>query len=187
MLRRLLVVATIGDRIETTAVTDPAEAELVQTVDFETFYRMNHRVILRTALALTRDLAAAEDLTQDAFMAARKSWARVGGYERPDLWVRRVVLNLSASRLRRAGREAKAMLRLRHRATSHAELVTPDPELWEAIAALSNRQAQVIVLAAVEDLPVADIAEILDCGAESVRTHLRRARTRLAELLHEET
>ena len=154
--------------------------------DFESFYRSHHHAILRTALALTHDQRAAEDLTQDAFVAARRKWSRIAVYDRPDLWVRRVVINLSVSRLCRTGREAKALLRLRHRTHLTTELAPPDPELWAAIAALPTRQAQVIVLVVVEDLSTADVAQILDCGTETVRTHLRRAKARLAALLKED-
>lgn len=167
---------------------DPSTESVDTTVvvDFESFYRNHHQAIVRTALAFTRDLRAAEDLTQDAFVAARRDWTRIAAYDRPDLWVRRVVINLSASRLRRAGREAQALLRLRQRTRLTSEFAAPDPELWAAIATLPTRQAQVIVLAVVEDLSVADVAEILGCGPETVRTHLRRAKARLAELLSEE-
>ena len=49
-------------------------------------------------VALTRDVAAAEDLTQDAFLAALNNSGRIGGYDRPELWVRRVVTNRSVPR-----------------------------------------------------------------------------------------
>ena len=178
--------ATIGE----IDAMDPAETEFVDVLpvfDFESFYRSHHQSILRVALALTRDSRAAEDLTQDAFLAARKDWPRIGSYDKPHLWVRRVLINMAASRFRRLGREAKAMMRLRSRTPDQLELATPDPELWEAIASLSNRQTQVIVLVVIEDLPVDEVAEILNCGPESVRTHLRRARARLADLLQEKT
>jgi DNA-directed RNA polymerase specialized sigma24 family protein len=41
----------------------------------------------------------------------------------------------------------------------------------------------VLALAFVEDRSVADIASILGCGEETVRTHLRRGRLRVATLL----
>lgn len=59
--------------------------------------RSQDHSLLRTALALTSDNRAAEDLTQDAFLAAKSNWNRISAYDRPDLWVRRVVINLSAA------------------------------------------------------------------------------------------
>ena len=177
---------SIGESLEIAAMTGGEMSLDVAAGDFDTFYRSHYAMILRTAIGLTGELRAAEDLTQDAFIAARRNWGRVAGYDRPDLWVRRVVVNMSASRLRRLGRETKALLRLRGRELPPAESATPDPELWAAIRALPTRQAQVIVLSVVEDLPAAEVAGILGCGSETVRTHLRRAKARLAELLEEE-
>lgn len=156
-------------------------------VEFEVFYRDHYHSMLRTALALSGDRPAAEDLTQDAFITARTNWHRISSYNRPDLWVRRVVINLCASRLRRLGREARALTRLRSRPIPPTELAVPDPDLWNALATLPTRQRQVTVLSVLEDRPLADVAELLDCGLETVRTHLRRARQRLTELLAEDT
>lgn len=150
---------------------------------FDAFYGEHYRSVLQTAIALTRDVAAAEDLTQEAFLAARTGWDRVGGYDRPDLWVRRVVSNRAVSRWRRLTREAAAVARLRRERPLVAEITEPAGEVWEAIASLPTRQAQVVVLVVVQDLPVDDVAAVLGCGPETVRTHLRRGRARLAELL----
>ncbi len=47
-------------------------------------------------------------------------------------------------------------------------------------------QRAAIVLFYFEDLPVAEIAHILDCAEPTARVHLHRARKRLAEVLGEE-
>jgi len=158
---------------------------LYRVASFEAFYREQFRPILRTALALTRDVGAAEDLTQDAFLVARNRWDEISQYERPDMFVRRVVVNRSRSRFRSFTREVRALGRLRGRVHDTGRIPDPAPEVWEAIASLSRRQAQVVVLAIIEDLSVAEVAEILECGNETVKTHLRRAKSRLAELLED--
>ena len=155
----------------------------VVVANFDAFYSRNYQSVVRMATALTRDIGAAEDLTQDAFLAARQSWGRISKYDRPDMWVRRVVANRSASRVRRLVREAAALTRICSRQPLAFELGDPVVDVWEAIATLPTRQAQVIVLVGIEDLAVGDVAEILGCGPETVRTHLRRARERLAQLL----
>lgn len=178
--------ATIG---APPAVTEHSSDDVwplnVQT--FDDFYREHYRSVLQTAVALTRDLAAAEDLTQDAFLATRQSWARIGSYDRPDLWVRRVVTNRSVSRFRRLMRETRALARLRDQHVRHIEVSEPGEEIWEAIASLPTRQAQVIVLVVLQDLHIDDVSALLGCGPETVRTHLRRGRATLAELLAQET
>ena len=58
-----------------------------------------------------------------------------------------------------------------------------DDEIWQAVAALPKRQAQVIALMFVDDLSVSEIAAVLECEENTVRTHLRRARQSLASRL----
>jgi len=65
-----------------------------------------------SAYALTGSWEAAEDATQEAFLRAHRDWERVGRYDQPGAWVRRVAANLAVSALRRRLAEAKALLRL---------------------------------------------------------------------------
>jgi DNA-directed RNA polymerase specialized sigma24 family protein len=58
-----------------------------------------------------------------------------------------------------------------------------DTELWAAIRDLSDRQAEVVLLLWFEDRPAAEVARTLGCSEDTVRTHWRRARARLAEAL----
>ena len=62
-------------------------------------------------------------------------------------------------------------------------LPAEDDEFWAQVRALPKRQAQVIALHYLEDRPVAEIAEILDCAEGTVKVHLRNGRLRLADRL----
>ena len=64
---------------------------------FEHFYRAEYRAVVGLAYALSGSRLAAEDIAQDAFIAAHRAWDRVGTYDQPGAWVRRVVANLSVS------------------------------------------------------------------------------------------
>ncbi|MCC5954300.1 MAG: sigma-70 family RNA polymerase sigma factor [Acidimicrobiia bacterium] len=141
--------------------------------------------LLRLAFARTGNTADAEDLVQEALIAAHRKWDVVGGYQDPALWARRVVLNHSVSRWRRRGRERLAVARLADRrlAVDGNEPVLADEALWAAVRTLSARQRDVVLLLWFEDLPVSDVAVVLGCGEETVRTHWRRARAKLAEQL----
>ena len=56
-------------------------------------------------------------------------------------------------------------------------------ELEAAIAKLSNRQRQAVLLHYIEDLSVEQGAERMGCSISSFKTHLLRARERLRELV----
>ena len=152
------------------------------------FFRREYRAVLGLAIVLTRNRLVAEELTQEAFLATFRHWDRVGRLDKPGAWVRRVVANRSVSAFRRSTAEAKAVLRLlrftpsqRH---SAAEL-NVDMDVWGEVRRLPRRQAQVIALTYFADLPRRDVAEILGCSEETVKTHLQRARDTLASRLQD--
>lgn len=151
--------------------------------DFEQFFRTNYAPVVRLAYSLAGSLPVAEELAQEAFVAAHRRWRRVVGFDRPDLWVRRVVINRAISFRRRAVVERRAMQRVRGTRTASIEIELADEELWQALRELSPRQAQVLALVYVEDQPISEVARILDLGDETVRTHLKRGRQALARRL----
>ena len=131
-----------------------------------------------------RDVA--EELTQDAFVIAHDRWAKVGRYDRPQDFVRRVALNRAVSSLRRRGAEHRALGRVAGRGDEPVAGVTDDRDgspLWQHVRRLPARQRQVVALVYVEDLPVERVAEVLGISESSVKTHLQRARATLAEAL----
>ncbi|MGH8986398.1 MAG: sigma-70 family RNA polymerase sigma factor, partial [Acidimicrobiia bacterium] len=140
---------------------------------FEFFYRSHYRPVLRLAFALTGDFHAAENLTQDAFLAAHQAWSRVSLYDQPEQWVRRVVMNRAISRWRRLVTEARALDRLWHRRALPTELPEPHAEVWAAVRRLPPQQARVITLITLEDRSVGDVAGTLGCSEETVRTRGR--------------
>ncbi|MFQ5555373.1 MAG: RNA polymerase sigma factor [Acidimicrobiia bacterium] len=150
---------------------------------FETFYQQELKSVIGLAYALSGSRAAAEDLAQEAFLAAHKAWDKVGQYEKPQAWVRRVVANMSVSLFRRTVREARAVARMRGSESYLPALPAEDEEFWKQVRALPRRQAQVIALHYLEDRPVAEIAEILDCAEGTVKVHLHKGRAKLADRL----
>ena len=151
---------------------------------FEDFYRREYALVVGLAYALSGSRSGAEDLAQEAFFAAHRSWERIAGYEQPGAWVRRVVANLSVSAFRRRASEAKAMARaaLGER-VELPDLGSGDPEFWDAVRALPRRQAQVIALFYLDDRPIAEVADILEMSPGTVKRHLHNGRQALARRL----
>jgi RNA polymerase sigma-70 factor (ECF subfamily) len=154
---------------------------------FEDFYAQEYAAVVGLAYALSGSRSGAEDLAQEAFFAAHRNWDRIGGYDQPGAWVRRVVANMSVSAFRRRAAEARALGRAalgEH--TVLPDLGAGDPDFWNAVRALPRRQAQVIALFYLEDRPIAEIAEILDMTPGTVKRHLYDGRRGLAQRLREE-
>ncbi len=72
---------------------------------------------------------------------------------------------------------------------SEARASAKETAAWleRAIAALPMPQREVLVLATIEDLPLKDIASVLDMPLNTVKTHVRRARLRLVECYERRT
>ena len=161
----------------------PAEPSLRAAESFEEYYQRDYRKLLGLAFVLTGSQGPAEDLCQEALTEAHRRWAKISGYDRPEAWVRRVMVNKSSSRGRKLRSEAKALLRLGNRAAVVVEPTERSLEIWEAVRRLPERQAQAIALHYWDDLPRAEIAEVLGCSDETVKTHLKRGRAALSEHL----
>jgi RNA polymerase sigma-70 factor (ECF subfamily) len=152
--------------------------------DFDAFYAREFPIMVTLAYVLSGNRWAAEDLAQEAFLAAHQEWDRIGGYDRPGAWVRQVVMNLSVSAFRRRVVEAKALARMALGQTpSVSEMPAESAEFWQTVRSLPKRQAQVISLHYLEDLSVAEVAAILGTAEGTVKKHLHDGRRTLARRL----
>jgi RNA polymerase sigma-70 factor (ECF subfamily) len=147
---------------------------------FEAFYARERQRITGLAYVLSGSRTGAEDLAQDAFIAALRNWNKISSYDDPAAWVRRVVANRSVSSLRKRAAEARALIRVGGRSTVpplEAETVAT----WDAVRRLPTRQAQTVALRYFDGQQIADIARILECSENTVKTHLKRAMTTLRQ------
>ena len=154
--------------------------------DFNVFYQSEYRSVVGLAYVLSGRAGVAEDLTQDAFTEAHRRWADISQYENPGAWVRRVLINKSSSRTRKLVAETKALTRIGSRRAEVSELHERSEEIWAAVRSLPPRQAQAVALHYWEDLTLNQIADVLDCGPETVKTHLKRGRAALARKIGDE-
>ncbi len=154
--------------------------------DFASFYEREVRCVVGLAYVLSGSRTAAEDLAQEAFLAAFRHWNRVHAYEHSGAWVRRVVANRAVSAGRRRLTEAKVLLRLGGQPLPLPELSEPNEQLWQLVRRLPKRQAQTIALRYLDGCAVAEIAEILQLSEPTVKTHLQRAHRTLAEKYQED-
>ncbi len=146
-------------------------------------FRASHRDLLRTVVPLCGgDRAAAEDVVGEAFARAQREWSRVRTYDRPDLWLRRVALNLAISAHRTRAR------RRRRPVAPPVEGVLDEAsiEVLDAVRALPERQAQVVVLVYFAGETVAGAARMLGVAEPTARTHHTRALEALAAALADE-
>jgi RNA polymerase sigma-70 factor (ECF subfamily) len=152
----------------------------------ENFYLREFRAVVGLAYLLSGRSMVAEDIAQEAFMAAHRAWERVARYDDPGAWVRKVAANKASKVLRNRGREAQARLRLalkRGMPPGVYELPSEHAEVAAAVRALPKRQRQVIALHYYADYTVSEVATALKIAEGTVKAHLHQARTVLQQRL----
>lgn len=166
-------------------VISDSDAMVHVVEDFASFYRRERPGLVALALVLSGSRLGAEDLAQEALIAAYRRWETVGSLDQPVAWVRKVVANNSWSYLRRKKAEARALSRSVPSVEQIRvdELPADSAELWAEVRKLPSRQAQAVALYYVGGLTMVEVGETLGCSKETVNTHLRRARSTLARRL----
>jgi RNA polymerase sigma factor (sigma-70 family) len=156
---------------------------------FAEFYACARDDCLRTVLAITGDRQA-EEYVAEAFARAWASWRTVGTHPAPRAWVVRTALNLRISYWRRHRREVpddQDAFPVVDGAAAGPDPGVVDPQIIAALAALPERQRQVIALRFLLDLDTAGTAQMLGIAPGTVTAHLARAVSTLrAQLLDTE-
>lgn len=172
----------IGEKVHRRTDVSGQHDPLVSGLEpFDDFYRREIRRLVGLAYAVSGSRLAADDIAQEAMLAAYRKWDEVGRLDSPAGWVRRVVSNQAVSTVRRRIAEAKGLGRLAARQTvSELPEIPEESEwIWREVRRLPKRQIQVIALRYYDQLSLSEIAEVLDCTKETANTHLRRARQTL--------
>lgn len=171
-----------------------------QAGDAEAFHPLvlrNQKRIYNLALRLLRDQAEAEDLTQEAFVAAFEQIGSFRGESAFSTWLYRIAVRRGLNRIRDMGR----------RQLAHASSIDDPPDgalsldvadaspgpdvihenretravLERGLLALSSDFRAVLVLREMQGLSYEEIAEMLGVEAGTVKSRLHRARLALAE------
>lgn len=174
-------VDTVGLASTTHAVRSPVVTE---TEPFEAFFNREYPKMAALAAVTCGNPDSAEDLAQEALRRAHRRWAKIGTYDKPGAWLRRVTINLALSSRQRRQTELAAMVRLDRERPRHMPAAAASHDaVWDAVGTLPRNQRAAIALYYLEDLPVADIAEAIGCAESTARVHLHRGRQKLRGLL----
>lgn len=156
---------------------------------FEAYVRERWHPLLRTAVLLTGDAHAAEDLVQESLVRAARHWHRVDPGA-VDAYVRRVMYTRSVDAWRWRRRQPDPVhpseggrpATVRH---DGADDLAARLTLLDALSRLTPRQRAVLVARFYEDRTEADTARVLGCSVSTVKSQTRRALERLRALAPE--
>lgn len=154
----------------------PEAEQLDPKTQFRQLYDQEYTSVYRSIRAVVLDSAAAEDLTQEAFVRAYRARHRYTPTAPPGAWLRRIGINLAISHLRRQKLARFLPARL---------YVAPDRRDYDraeardvvekALAALSPKLRAAIVLHYYEGLTREEIAEALGVPAGTVASRIAKA------------
>jgi RNA polymerase sigma factor (sigma-70 family) len=145
------------------------------SVELADLYRTEHLAMVRLAHLLTGSNAAAEDLVHDVFVSLHGVVERA---DNPRAYLRTAVVNRCRSYHRRH------QLEERHRRVElQVELPADVDETWSALAQIPERRRVALVLRFYEDLPVAEIAEVMGCRTGTVTSLIHRGLESMREVL----
>jgi RNA polymerase sigma-70 factor (sigma-E family) len=142
----------------------------------------------RLAYLLTGDRGLAEDLVQEAFVRVVGRFRHLRVPDAFEAYLRRTIVNLNTSQLRRRRLE-RAYLEREGRAVTETTMPDVDArdELWGAVLALPPRQRAAIVLRYYEDLSERDTADALGCTTAAAKSLVARAMQTLRARIESES
>jgi RNA polymerase sigma-70 factor (ECF subfamily) len=137
--------------------------------------------------AMTGDFAEAQDVVQEAFARELGRPGRLLRADNPEAWLRTVAVNLARSRYRRRAVFDRLVRtgRVEGPAPAVAGLSPDHVALVAALQRLPAAIRETVVLHHLADLPVAEVARLMDCSVDAVKTRLLRGRRALAQELAE--
>jgi RNA polymerase sigma factor (sigma-70 family) len=163
------------------ATAAPEVPALARDRAFETLYRRYAKDVYRYALAVLRNPADAEDVTQTTFMNAYRVIQRGEKIEKPHNWLIKIAHNAARTRYARASRRVREVPLDDHveqlavaeeeRADVHAVL--------DALGSLPLNQRAALVMRELEGRSYAEIADTLGVSVAAVETLIFRGRRSL--------
>jgi RNA polymerase sigma-70 factor (sigma-E family) len=150
-------------------------------------YSTHYRSLVRLAALLVRDVATAEEVVQDSFIAMHTAWDRIRDNDKALSYLRQSVVNRSRSVLRhRVVVDRNAPARDLPTAEQSALTLLERRQVVTALRSLPPRQREALVLRYYGDLSEAQIASAMGISRGAVKSHTARAIASLRAVLEME-
>jgi RNA polymerase sigma-70 factor (ECF subfamily) len=155
-------------------------------IDLRDLYAASVGRLVAQLYGMIGDFAEAQDAVQEAFARALSRPAAIRDVDNPEAWLFRVAVNIARSRHRRRMLFDRIVRSGRLRSAAATPPLSPDHVvLVAALQRLPRATREAVVLHHIADRPVAEVAEMLGCSVETVKTRLLRGRRALADYLRD--
>lgn len=145
--------------------------------DFERVFKRNNKRLFLIALSFTANQYDAEDILQNSFMKLLKAKTEFKDDEHIDKWLTSVTVNESKNLLKSAFRKKSADFE--DYISTYSFESEKSEDLFNAVMSLPKKLRTVIHLFYYEDMPIKEIADMLNIKQSAVKTRLCRAREQL--------
>ncbi len=154
---------------------------------FVQLYRRHYDAVFRYCVHRLFERQTAQDVTSAVFLSVVKNFSRFrGGEQQFRNWLYKITTNAVNNHLRQAARR-NVLLKRACEQVNNQDSTDVSAEklalLREAVLTLRPRYQTIITLRFFENLKLTEIAEVLGCGAGTVRSQLARALAKLREKL----
>lgn len=149
-------------------------------LDFDDFYERSYRKVYAAAFAFSGSADIAADGTQEAFVRAFVRWNRLRREPWVEGWVMTTAMNLCRSTFRRVKLASVQSKQMQDRTEGPT---TDRLDVLDALRRVPARQRTAIVLHYLGDLPIPEVARLMNASEGTVKAHLAQARRRLRPLL----
>jgi RNA polymerase sigma factor (sigma-70 family) len=163
------------------ATAAPEISVLARDRDFESLYRRYVKDVYHYALALLRNPADAEDVTQTTFLNAYRAFSKGIEVEKPQNWLIKIAHNVARTRYARSSRRVREVPLDDHvEHLSVPEESRPDVHgVLEALGELPFNQRAALVMRELEGRSYAEISDTIGVSVSAVETLIFRARRSL--------
>lgn len=158
-------------------------------LQFEEFVVPHISTLLRTAVRLCRNRCLAEDLVQETVLNAWKAFGDSHAVRNHKAWLFSIMIHRWGRERRKQAHESLSdveenviVLSKRGSRPANAEQSLLLREIVDQIDALPEDQRTVLLLSVVEEIPLREIAEILEVPIGTVFSRLGRARAALRQV-----
>jgi RNA polymerase sigma-70 factor (ECF subfamily) len=145
---------------------------------FAELVRQHQRMVFSIAWHFFRDATLAEDLAQDVFLQLFQSLREIRSEWHLVFWLRQVATRKCIDHARRLQRQGNLPIELEAAALITAEAPPADrgevEELRRLVAGLPAKFRAVVTLRYQEDMPPSEVARVLGCPVNSVKSRLQR-------------
>jgi RNA polymerase sigma-70 factor (sigma-E family) len=159
------------------------DAPTAEADGFEEFVVARERALRRTAWLLTGDWALAQDLVQTALVRSWPRWERIRRRDKPEVYVRRVMVNTWLTWTRSRWRSEYTVASVPD-APGPGDLASETAvrlAVQQALAALTGRQRAVLVMRVFDDMSEADVAQALNLAVGTVKSTTAQALAKLRQ------